>query len=105
MTTIQDALTSGFDALLEVGGQKLTASTGDVLLCLVEEAPELADPTDNLQSKTPVYARVACKAGAIDSPRTVQTFTDEAGKVYTVLRYEENVFGIKEQWITEKQRA
>lgn len=105
MTTIQQSLNSGFDMLLQHGGHKLVTSAGQTVTAIVQDAPEVVDPTDTLQAQTPVYARVACKLGAVTAPRTVTGFTDTAGKTFTVLRYVQDVFGIKDEWLCEKQRT
>ena len=105
MTTIEEALGQGFDVLLATGARSYSASTGETVPMLVEDAPEIGDPMQPLQAKTPLYARLSCKDGAVAAPYGVATFTEAGtGKIYTVLRYEEDLMGVSQRWLCEKQR-
>ncbi len=105
MTTIEEALAQGLDVLIEVGARGFSADTGETISMLVEDAPDIGDPTNMPQAKSPIYARLTCKAGLVASPYTVATFTDATtSKTYRVLKFEEDLLGISQRWLCEKQR-
>lgn len=105
MTTIEEALALGFDSLLSVGGRVMAADTGESVSMIVEDAPELAEPMDMPKAKSPIYARLSCRAASVAAPYTVKTFTESGTtKIYTVLKYEEDLMGVSQQWLCEKQR-
>jgi hypothetical protein len=106
MTTIQDCLTGAFQQLLSVGGVRVVPSTGGEVLAVVAQAVEFNDPVQSPKVRQPVYTRVACKAGAVANPALVSQFKESStGRIHTTLRYTEDVMGIKDEWICERQRT
>lgn len=89
---------------LNVSGVRVTTSGGDTLKVLVDEAPDLNDPVDNMQTKTPVYVRLQAAYGGVADPRTVTRFTEDDGHWFDVIRFEDRHHSISHSWICESQR-
>lgn len=113
MTTIaQAARIRGFKANLLIRGRRVTTDSLDeqnkpqVLTVLIKDEPTMADPDKPAQAKQPVYTTLTALAGSVTDPRAVQKFTEEDGRLYRVLRYEETVADLVTwKWYCESQRV
>lgn len=83
----------------------MSADTGETVLMLIDDAPDMTEQIDIPKSKMPIYVRLSCRYGSIAAPYTVKTFTEAGtGKIYDVLKHEVDPLGIDQKWVCERQR-
>jgi hypothetical protein len=116
MTTGQTDRVTGILALLEIDGRPISASTGENIVALIQDIPQLPDPTQNARAKLPVYVSVRALSkqtivlqglnlASVNDPRQVQSFNEPEYGTMNVLRYDETRGdALMWQWTCEAQR-